>query len=62
MMVLMIVLTIVMAVPTSNSHIQKLDDCCLTERSMQNKHVGDDNGDGADDSDDGVNKHLSHLS
>eukprot|EP00957_Ditylum_brightwellii_P087072 6627435-Ditylum_brightwellii.AAC.1 len=28
---------------------------------MQNKRVDDDNGDGADDNDDGANKHLTHL-
>eukprot|EP00957_Ditylum_brightwellii_P096947 7382858-Ditylum_brightwellii.AAC.1 len=62
-MVLAIVLTMVMTVPTSNSHIQKrLNDCCLTERSMQNKLVDDDNGDSVDNSDDGANKHLAHLS
>eukprot|EP00957_Ditylum_brightwellii_P047302 3593639-Ditylum_brightwellii.AAC.1 len=38
-----------------------MDDCCLAERSMQNKHVDDDNGDGVGDSDDGANKHLTHL-
>eukprot|EP00957_Ditylum_brightwellii_P162351 12362010-Ditylum_brightwellii.AAC.1 len=39
-----------------------MGDCCLTERSMQNKCVDDDNGDGVDNSDDGANKHLTHLS
>eukprot|EP00957_Ditylum_brightwellii_P187072 14247445-Ditylum_brightwellii.AAC.1 len=29
---------------------------------MQNKHVVDDNGDGVDNSDDGADKHLTHLS
>eukprot|EP00957_Ditylum_brightwellii_P173794 13230946-Ditylum_brightwellii.AAC.1 len=29
---------------------------------MQNKHVDDDNGDGVDDSDDGADKNLTHLS
>eukprot|EP00957_Ditylum_brightwellii_P120347 9183004-Ditylum_brightwellii.AAC.1 len=32
------------------------------ERSKQNKCVDDNNRDGVDDSDDGVNKHLTHLS
>eukprot|EP00957_Ditylum_brightwellii_P063834 4843675-Ditylum_brightwellii.AAC.1 len=44
------------------THLQKLDDCCLTERSLQNKCVDDDNGDNVDDSDDSANKHLTHLS
>eukprot|EP00957_Ditylum_brightwellii_P184132 14025506-Ditylum_brightwellii.AAC.1 len=61
-MVLLIVLTIVMTGPTSNSHIKKLNDCHLTERSMQNKRVDDDSGDGVDDSDDSGDKHLTHLS
>eukprot|EP00957_Ditylum_brightwellii_P013302 1003587-Ditylum_brightwellii.AAC.1 len=39
-----------------------MDDCCLTERGMQNKRVDDDNGDGVDDIDDSANKHLTHLS
>eukprot|EP00957_Ditylum_brightwellii_P023783 1794927-Ditylum_brightwellii.AAC.1 len=36
------------------THLKKLDDYCLTERSMQKKHVDDDNGDGIGNSDDGT--------
>eukprot|EP00957_Ditylum_brightwellii_P178050 13562074-Ditylum_brightwellii.AAC.1 len=32
------------------------------ERSMQNKHVVDDNGGGVGNSDDDANKYLTHLS
>eukprot|EP00957_Ditylum_brightwellii_P142383 10847642-Ditylum_brightwellii.AAC.1 len=60
------------------THLSEAADCCLMERSEQNKHVvcnvddgledGDDdcvdNGDdnGVDNGDDGVDKHLTHIS
>eukprot|EP00957_Ditylum_brightwellii_P098121 7475992-Ditylum_brightwellii.AAC.1 len=39
-----------------------MDDCCLTERSMQNKRVDNDNGNGVDNSYGSADKHLTHLS
>ena len=47
------------------THLLQAVDCCLKQRSKQNKHVvgSKDNGgnDSDDDSDDGGDKHLTHL-
>ena len=47
------------------THFSQTVDCCLTERSMQNKHVvgNKDNGvdDSVDNSDDSANKQFTHL-
>eukprot|EP00957_Ditylum_brightwellii_P107368 8193098-Ditylum_brightwellii.AAC.1 len=56
------------------AHVSQAADCCMTERSKQNKHLvcdeendvdnGVDNGDddGVVDGADGADKHLTHLS
>ena len=47
------------------THLSQAVDCCLTERSKQNKHVvgNKDNGvdDSVDNSDDSANKQFTHL-